>query len=242
MTLHVSTDVTRLVLCFALACAPTLLACGEDALVGEGDKSGEPHGNGDPGDPEADCWRVEDFASVPASDAAFAQSPAVSIETARGSWGNSLGDSLLVEIPGAGKRREWICYDDQNTPAPPGPMPYVEFELPAVLTLRTADGGWDERFDTKLALHSYGPDTGDNVFSLRGGGSIPLADLHGTFVVPEDPQHPAADSVYISASFESGGWLVSRTVNQARNDGESCGCLADIGPAWEGEPLALVRK
>lgn len=243
MIIRACVHTSRLWLCFALACAPFLQACGEDALVGDsGDAgSGGPHEEGDPGDPEAKCWLIEDYGSVPASDPAFARSPAVMIERARGTWGNSLGDSLLVEISGAGKRRQYDCYDDPTLPTPPGPVPYVEFELPAVLALRTADGAWDERFETKLTLFSYGLDTGESEFSLAGGTSLPLDGLHGTFVVPDDPQRPAADKVHISASFEDEGWLVHRTVSQVRMDGASCSC-GDLEPAWHGEALALVRR
>jgi hypothetical protein len=241
MIVQPSTHTTRLGLRFTLALALTLLACGEDALVGGNDGGGgEPHEEGDPGDREARCWLIEEFAAVPASDAGFARSPAVTIETARGTWGNSLGDTLQVEIPGAGKRRQYDCYDDPSIPTPAGPRPYVELELQAVLTLRTADSGWNERLDAKLTLYSYGLDSGESRISLAGSGSLPLEALHGTFVVPNDPQHPAADSVSIRASYEDDGWLVDRWVNQAREDGEACGC-GDIGPAWQGEPLVLVR-
>src|SRR4051812_38290827 len=105
MIVHSVTDTSRLGLCIALAFALTLPACGDDALVGEGRDAGggDVHSNGDSGHPAAGCCLTDDFASVPAGDAAFAMSPAVIIESARGTWGNSLGDSLLVEISGAGK-------------------------------------------------------------------------------------------------------------------------------------------
>jgi hypothetical protein len=229
-----------------LALAVALAACGEDALVGdhgEPQQGGQNVEDGRTSEPDDACWISVEYDAIPADDVAFAQSPAIWVEQARGSFGNAAGDTLDIQIPGSAQRREWSCYDDPLLPSPSGPKPYVEFQLPVQISLRTADGAWDERLEAEFTLTPSLTDDGTEL-QLSGGASLELAELRGSFTLPEDVTGTPDDSVYVRATFHGDGWIVDRVVGQVRpgsQDGESCGC-GDLGEAWIDTGLAFVRR
>ncbi|MFT3921852.1 MAG: hypothetical protein QM778_04900 [Myxococcales bacterium] len=161
--------------------------CGDDVRVG----SNYPVHDGGQGVNESgpeSCVATEDLSAVPTQEIYYATSPALFVETARGVFSNANGDTFSAQIAYATKRVEDSCVDDPSLPAasdlspnPPSAipdgaeLPYVTFDLQAQIAFHTADGAWDEHFDTTLLLTPH-REGNNGALGLSGSTELALAD------------------------------------------------------------------
>lgn len=211
-------------------------ACADDSVVGENDGPGMNPGRAP--DSTASCEERRTLPALPATEVNYSEGPAAWLEAASGTWSNAQGDTLEIAFDQASTRVEWICDGNSIVPGPAGPRPYISFELTGELALHTADGAWDERV---TATYSLAPGPAGTPFSmmLRGGGSVSVSTMHGTFAFPSDLPVTPSDTVSLTAEYQSGGWALHRSAARATRSKCLCG---DLAPAWEGEQLVFVRR
>ena len=172
--------------------------------------------------------------AVPENVEGFPISPAETVQAAAGAWRGDVDGSLLtLEFVGSATQERWTCADRMDIPQPPGSG--VELLLDAKASLRTVDGQWNETVDVRLRFSEDDFDDGTTHVSIRGVAAIPLDQLRGTFILPEDLEYEASDRVDLIFEYDGTRWQVERLVNQAARGG-------DREPAWTGEPMTFEAR
>jgi hypothetical protein len=221
--------------------------CGQEALIGENAGGGEGAVSGQRGTgsidwSEGDCYQRSELAALPATEATFSsRSPALWVESGRGSWRNAAGDTLEVVIDAPATRVAYVCDGETSREVTTGAESSVSFMLSGRVSLHTADGRWDETFDANFGLSVLGNEAAaDLVLSARG--ELDLAMLHGSFRLPRLPK-PPQPLVQLSLEYEDDSWILRRTVDVDRaKSGAHCDCPDDAAPAWAAQQLTFVRR
>jgi len=212
-------------------------ACGQEALIGESDEEVEPSGGRGSGDDDSgeDCYTRSELLALPSSELSFPKSPSAWVESARGKWTSAAGDTLEVNIEAAATRVEFSCYDVA------GAEPSVSFMQAGRVSIRTADGAWNETFDARFGLSELRSGaTAYMVLSARG--EIVLSALRGSFTLPANLERPPSALVQLSLEYQDEGWILHRTVEVDRTKPSSvCMCPGDLAPAWSPPQLRFAR-
>jgi hypothetical protein len=233
-----------------LWCALSLCAaCAGDAMVGSNEERRDGGQGAEASDGERTCEHVQELPSLPAEEPTLEQSPALYVESARGSFGNAQGDTLVLDIASANQRREITCIEEPDVGDPTAPgvtptpdNPHVSFVLSAQVHFRSADGAWDERFPVALTLASQ--DNGEGIV-LEGRAQLALDGLGGSFRLPSADEaaltkgDTGGRKVEVRLHFLDQGWILDRWVlEEPRPDGP--GGL--LGPEWSAYGAAFVRQ
>jgi hypothetical protein len=140
-----------------------------------------------------------------------------------------------VNIEAAATRVECSCYDDA------GAEPSVSFMHAGRVSIRTADGAWNETFDAR-----FGPSelrSGATAYMVRSArGEIVLSALRGRCTLPANLERPPCALVQLSLNFQDEGWILHRTVEVDRTKPSAvCMCPGDLAPAWSRPQLRFAR-